>query len=134
MRLYIPKYLEMHDQTARLTIQFIRNYDRFQEEAEAMLTANLGLRTDGEKTTGSGTPDPTAKTAARREHLLAELKIIDDALKTIPEEYRAVIWSWVKDGIPLYQIEAAAYASERTWYEYKRRFITEVARRKGWTP
>lgn len=132
MGFYIPKYLEMHSETARLTIQLIRNYDRFKEKAEALLAKDMGIRTDGQKTTASVKADPTAATAESREKLLEEIRAIDEAINQIPEEYRKVVWAWVKEGRPLYTIDGSQYASERTWYEYKRRFVTAVARRKGW--
>ena len=68
----------------------------------------------------------------QREKILAEIEAIEQGINSIPEEYQLVVWKWVKEGKPLYQIEESIYASDRTWYEYKRRFITEVARRKGW--
>lgn len=128
---YFPKYLDMHTETARLTVQFIRNYDRFVEQADDLLSLGVGIKTDSQPR-GTSTGDPTARTAEQREKLLAEIKIIDDSLSTIPKEYQAVIWEWVKEARPLYSIGASLYASDRTWYEYKRRFITEVAKRKGW--
>jgi len=131
MNEYIPRYLDMHTETARLTIQLIRNYDRFKEQAEDLLALGVGIKTDGQPK-GTSKSDPTARTAAQREKILAEIAAIDAGIQAIPEEYRDTIWKWVKEGIPLYQIEGSLYASDRTWYEYKRRFITEVARQKGW--
>ena len=128
---YIPKYLDMHTETARLTIQFIRNYDRFLEQADDLLALGVGIQMDSQPK-GTTTGDPVARTAAQREKLLAEIAIIDGAIATIPQEYRAVVWKWVKEGIPLYRIDGSQYASDRTWYEHKRRFVTEVAKRKGW--
>ena len=128
---YVPKYLEMHSETARLTIQLIRNYDRFKEQADDLLALGVGIKTDGQPR-GTGTSDPTAQTAVQREKILAEIEAIEQGINSIPEEYQLVVWKWVKEGKPLYQIEESIYASDRTWYEYKRRFITEVARRKGW--
>ena len=128
---YIPKYLAMHSETARLTIQLIRNYDRFREQADDLLALGIGIKTDGQPR-GTGKSDPTAQTASQREKVLEDLDAIETGLRSIPEEYRAVVWQWVKEGRPLYTIEGSAFASDRTWYEYKRRFITEVARRRGW--
>ena len=128
---YIPKYLAMHSETARLTIQLIRNYDRFREQADDLLALGVGIKTDGQPR-GTGKSDPTAQTAAQREKILGELDAIEKGLRSIPEEYRAVVWQWVKEGRPLYTIADSVYASDRTWYEYKRRFITAVAREKGW--
>ena len=128
---YVPKYLDMHTETARLTIQLIRNYDRFKEQADDLLALGVGIKTDGQPR-GTGTSDPTAQTAVQREKILEEIAAIEGGINSIPEEYQLVVWKWVKEGIPLYRIEESIYASDRTWYEYKRRFITEVARRKGW--
>lgn len=128
---YIPRYLNMHTDTARLTIQLIRNYDRFKEQADDLLALNMGIQIDGQPK-GSGVGDPTARTAEQREHLMDEIRAIDGGLQVVPDEYRAIIWEWVKDGRPLYSIDGSQYVSERTLYEYKRRFISEVARLKGW--
>lgn len=128
---YVPKYLDMRTEIARLTIQFIRSYDRFKEQAEDLLALGVGIQVDGQpKSQGPG--DPTAQTAMQRERLMAEIRAIDKGIESVPKEYRAVVWEWVKEGKPLYSIEASLYASDRTWYEYKRRFVSTVAREKGW--
>lgn len=132
MREYVPKYLDMREETARLTIQFIRNYDNFREQAEDLLALGVGIRTETAPPRGGSRSDPTARTASQREKLLDDIKAIEEGLEVVPEEYRRVVWEWIKEARPLYMIEGSAYASPRTWYEYKRRFITAVARRKGW--
>ena len=116
---------------ARLVIDFIRNYDSFIEEAENMLSLNMAIKTDGQPH-GTGYTDPVALTAIHRERITEEVRAIEEGIKVVPEEYRAVVWRWVKDGIPLYKIPGSEYASERTFGEWKKRFVTEVARRKGW--
>lgn len=127
---YYPKYLSMRTVRAKLVIDFIRNYDSFVEEAENMLSLNMGIKTDGQPH-GTGYTDPVAITAEHREKIIEEITAIEEGIKVVPEEYRTVVWRWVKDGIPLYKIPGA-YASDRTFGEYKKRFVTEVARRKGW--
>lgn len=128
---YVPKYLEMRSEIARLTIQLIRSYDQFKEQADDLLALGVGIRSDGQPK-GQAPGDPTAQTAIQRERLLAEIRAIDKGIQAVPEEYREVVWEWVKEGRPLYSIDASLYASYRTWYEYKRRFVTAVAREKGW--
>lgn len=128
---YTPKYLGIPQETANLTIAFIRNYDRFVDEADSLLANGVGISNDGQPK-GANTSDPTAITASRREALLADIKIIEQSIQGIPEEYRAVVWEWVHNGIPLYKIAGSQYASERTWYEHKKRFIVSVAVKKGW--
>lgn len=131
MNEYVPQYLGMNTDTARLAIQFIRNYDRFKEQADDLLALGVGIKTDSQpKPIGKG--DPTAKTAVQRERVLDEVKIIEESLATLPDEYQEVVWRWVKDGIPLYKIEGSEYAADKTWYQQKKKFVTEVARRKGW--
>lgn len=129
---YIPKYLKMNTETARLTIQLIRAYDRLKERADDLLALGVGINMDPQPK-GTSTGDPTASAAVQREKVVADLTAIEDGINTVPEEYRDVIWKWVKDCRPLYTIDGSEFASERTWYEYKRRFVTSVARRKGWT-
>ena len=128
---YTPKYLGMKPERANLVIALIRNYDQFVDEAESLLATGVGIYTDGQPH-GMNTSDPTAITAGQREQILANIKAIDKGIESVPEEYRAVVWKWVKEAIPLYKIDGSEYASERTWYEYKKRFILEVARQKNW--
>lgn len=128
---YIPKYLEMRSEIARLTIQLIRSYDQFKEQADDLLALGVGIQSDGQPK-GQAPGDPTAQTAIQRERLLAEIRAIDKGIQAVPEEYRDVVWAWVKEGRPLYSIDDSIYASDRTWYEYKRRFVTTVAKEKGW--
>lgn len=128
---YIPKYLSMKTVRARLVIDFIRNYDKFVEDAENLLELNMAIKTDGQPR-GTGYGDPVSVTASQREQIVDEIRIIEDAIRTVPEEYRRVIWEWVKDGTPLTRIVGSEYAGTRTWHTYKKRFVTEVARRKGW--
>ena len=128
---YVPKYLEMRTDLARLTIRFIRSYDQFKEAADDLLALGVGIQENGQPR-GQDHGDPTAQTAIQRERLLAEIRAIDKGIESVPEEYRQVVWEWVKEGKPLYTIDGSLYASDRTWYEYKRRFVTTVAREKGW--
>lgn len=128
---YVPKYLDMRTEIARLTIQFIRSYDRFKEQADDLLALGVGIQVDGQPK-GQGPGDPTAQTAMQRERLLSEIRAIDKGIQSVPEEYRQVVWEWVKEAKPLYSIDASLYASDRTWYEYKRRFVSTVAKEKGW--
>ena len=128
---YYPKYLKMQTVRARLVIDFIRNYDAFVEDAENLLELNMAIVTDGQ-THGSDITDPVAVTAEHREKIVEDIKAIERGIRAVPEEYRAVVWRWVKDGIPLYKIEGSEYASDRTWGTYKKIFVTEVAKAKGW--
>lgn len=124
--------LSMRSDLAKDTRRLIRQYDKKREEADDLLALDIGIRIDGQPR-GTDISDPTAKTAESREELLDDIRAIEDGFIVVPEEYRAVIWAWVKDGErPLYSIDGAESASDRTFYEYERRFITAVAINKGW--
>lgn len=127
---YYPQYLNMKRKRAKLVTDFIRNYDDFLEDAENLLELNMAIKTDGQPH-GKGVTDPVAMTASQRERILEDIRAIEGGIAVVPEEYRAVVWAWVKDGIPLYKIPKA-YASERTFGKYRKLFLQEVARRKGW--
>lgn len=130
-----PQYLGMEQAKANQIIAFIRCYDLFVDEAESYLENDMGVKTDAQPGAG-GVFSPAEDSAIRRESLLDNIKIIDDAIATVPEEYRNVVWRWVKDNEKLYSIPGSDYAGERTWYSYKKKFIWEVEMRgrgkKGW--
>lgn len=87
------------------TLWFIRGYDRRRAEAESILYRS-------------------PENAGEREALLAENRIIDNALENIPEEYRAAILSNV-----CYRVPYPLCIADRTTYSrWRVRFITEVAR------
>lgn len=116
---------------AKATIGFIQAYDEWVDQADSLLETGMGITTDGQPK-GANTADPTAITAGRRERLLDDIRIIEKAKEHLPPEYRQGIWEWVKEGKPLYQCKGTQYAGDRTWYEYKRNFVQEVAYKKGW--
>ena len=121
----------MRSEPARLSIQLIRSYDYFKEAADDLLALGVGIQVDGQPK-GTGVGDPTARTAEQRERYLDEVRVVDEALKAVPEEYRDIVLRWVKDGQPLDLIPGSEYADRHTWQNHKRELITEVARIKGW--
>lgn len=127
---YYPKYLDMRTIRSRLVVDFIRNYDTFKEDADNLLLLNMALQTDGQPH-GTGISDPVAETASQREKLVEYITAIEAGIHAVPEEYRAVVWEWVKNGTPLDRIPNA-YAGESTYKRKKKIFIQTVAWRMAW--
>ena len=125
---YYPKKTPLPRDIYNRVLWLVRGYDRMAEEVEAMVTKS---KTD-EPTGGGGTSDPTATAAARRERTRADIKAIDDALKTVPEEYREVVFKSIKDRRPMRSFPAYDYAAQKTWSTWRLRFIYRVAVNKGW--
>ena len=95
-------------------IYLIRDYDRQKMEYSEYLT-NIHR---GKK--------PTEETVLRLEKMGHNVKIIDRALQSIPEEYREGIWNNIvyADPYPDYAI--------RTWSRHKWRFVQSVGVGLGW--
>lgn len=127
---YYPKSERLPRDVYNRVLWLVRGYDRIKEEADSLLTQD-GAKTDGEPRTG-GPGDPTVQAAIRRERLMDDVRAIDNALHLIPEEYREIVFKSIKDMRPMRTFPGYDYAAERTWKRWRRRFLREVARNKGW--
>lgn len=105
------------------TLWRIRDYYRLKETADDMITNSRV--TDGMPRV-SGISDHTSQAAEKRERYLKDITVIEEALKSIPEEYQKGVWNGIMFGEP-YPLDA-----DRTTYgRYKSKFIFKVAMRFG---
>lgn len=104
------------------TLYFIRSYFEMKEEYNSIIEESSTA--SGPK--GSMPGDPTATKAARIEKLHDDIRLIEEALKLVPEDYRKIVWDNV-----VHRSTYKGYASERTIRAWKGRFIRKVAIDKG---
>ncbi len=115
-RYILPRNLYM------ATLYQIRDYYRMKQEAEAALTASPEPP-DGQPR-GTAIGNTVESAAIRREKYVLMVKIVDEALEEIPEEYRRGVWRNIMNGEP-YPDDA----SRNTYGNHKSRFIYEVAKK-----
>ena len=97
----------------------IRDYYRMKQVAEDLLS--IGAINYDSMPKSSGTGDMVS-----REQLVKEIKVIEEALLDLPEEYRSGVWNNILFGSP-YPIDA-----DRTTYgRYKSKFIYRVAEKNN---
>ena len=120
--------LKPTEPAGKLAIAFVRCYDKWQQQAAALLMASHPP--DGmPRSTEPG--NPTARIAELRAGFLADIKAVDDALYTLPAEYRQGIWQRVKDGRRWADCAGYEYADPRTWYNQQCAFLYQVAKNMG---
>lgn len=128
MRDYQPyknnKYL-LPQPLYRQTLAFIRDYNR--KLAEYNIIVEESPPPPDGMPRGSQTGNPTERDGIRRAELHDGIKAIENALASIPEEYRQGVWDNV--------MEYKRYpddADPRTYRRYKQRFIFYVAHNMFW--
>lgn len=104
------------------TLYQIRDYERMKDEAWALLDSSPEPPDGQPKGTVVGNPVEAA--AIRREKYVQIIRIIDEALEEVPEEYRKGVWKNIQRG-ERYPDDA----SRNTYGNYKSRFIYEVAKK-----
>lgn len=123
------KYLE--------TIYFVRQYSdqkKLLEEIEEDMTSLSAINMSGMPTApikvNNANEDNIISKILMKESLEKNIKIIEDALETIPEEYR--------EPILIHTLREATYqhpvfdsAHENTWKKWQQRFIFAVAVKRG---
>lgn len=128
MRDYQPyknnKYL-LPQPLYRQTLAFIRDYNRKCAEYNSIVEESPPPP-DG-MPRGSQTGNPTERDGIRRAELHDGIKAIENALASIPEEYRKGVWDNVMD-YKRYPDDA----DPRTYRRYKQRFIFYVAHNMFW--
>ena len=109
-----------------MTLAFIRDHHRKKEEYKA-LCEKSPPPADG-LPRGSATGNPTEHLGLRRLELSIAISAVEDALQSIPEEYRKGVYA----NIVLYQ-RYPDDAEPRTYRRYKAKFIYKVAKNMFWT-
>lgn len=82
-------------------IWFIRDYENMKREAQDLL--DQSPIHDGQPR-GSGTSDPTAAAAERRERVLRDIKCIEDAFETVPDYFRKPLYENIVHRVPEYKL------------------------------
>lgn len=106
------------------TIWLIRDYQRMKDEAEALL-GDSAKANDG-MPHGSPSPDGVVNKVIQRERYLEKCKAVEEALLSIPQEYR----QGEMDNI-LFHTRYPMNADRSTYGMWKARMIYQVARRLG---
>lgn len=128
MRDYQPyknnKYL-LPQPLYRQTLAFIRDYNRKLAEYNSIVEESPPPP-DG-MPRGSQKGNPTERDGIRRAELHDGIKAIENALASIPEEYRQGVWDNVMD-YKRYPDDSGV----ATYKRYKQRFIYHVAHNMFW--
>ena len=103
------------------TIWQIRDYYRLKEARDDIIYQRGA---DDGMPHGSGTGDPTFQKAEKLARVQDVVKVIEDALEQIPQEYRKGVWDSVQFRSPY-----PADANRTTYSRMKARFVYTVARR-----
>ena len=125
MRTWNPKKSDMPDDVLSAAVGLVKGYERKKAEAADALMASVPL--DG-MPKGTTPGDPVAHAAIVRENNLADVKAVDAALLSLPEEWRGPIWDVITKGRKYDTIAAAR--GTITIYRYT--FLWSVAYYKGW--
>ena len=112
-------------------LTFARGYpDRVQQAEDLIQKAPVN---DGQPR-GTGTSDPVAVSAERRETFLEEIHIVEAALEKIPEKYRDIVLRNVVEGVPAYAFKAKdeSAPSDSTIYDWRITFLSWIVVLAGW--
>lgn len=104
------------------SIWSIRDYDRMKDFVNNVIDCSPNYNDGMPK--NRGISDKVADIAIKRCDIMREIKIIDEALKTIPVDYRNNVWDNIQYSKPY-----PKNADRTTYGRYKSKFIFEVARR-----
>lgn len=124
---YYPKKSGLPRDVYNSVLWLVRGYERKKDELDALIT-----QSKSEEPRGAGRSDPTVQAAIRREKLRDDVQSVEGALMIVPEEYRSIVYENIRDTRPFRTFPAADYAHYQTWKHWRRQFMVEVARRKGW--
>lgn len=107
------------------TIWFIRSYYYLCNEADDVLLESPS-REEGMPPGGNIVPKEVEQKAANREEYLRKIRIIEESLTVVPEEYRKGVWDNIhlKKGYPI-------YADRHTYGRWKAAYIYAVASKMG---
>ena len=128
MKYYHPKSSKLLPYERRLAIDLIKGYDDMVAHLNNMI--QMGIIMDGQP--HSSTPgDPVGMAVIRRAEKSKPIDAINNALLTIPPEYRDIVFRWVRTGKALNKI-GGDYAHRNTYSRYKEQLLYEVAKTMGW--
>lgn len=122
MNRYPRKIKGMPADVYNRTLWTIRGYTRMKEAAEDIIHER---KQQGEKVQTNTPGNPTARIAEEREALLKDIKAVEDALNTIPAEYRKMVMENIADKKAAYNIQGA---HENTIYNYRKKMFIETAK------
>ena len=103
------------------TLWLIRDYDRMKAEYYSLLENGNGPP-DGQPR-GSTTGNPTERTGMKRADLARNLEAIEQALSTVPEEYRRGVWNNI-----VYRARYPMDAGQATYRRWRARFLYRTAK------
>ena len=106
-------------------VWLIRDYDRMRDEYESSLEKSPAPP-DGQPRGGNNV-DSTQEKALTRVNLWTKIEAVDQALNTVPEEYRQGVWNNV-----VYRVRYPDDAAVSTYRRWKGRFIYQVAKNMFW--
>lgn len=131
MRKDAPKAWPYSADLYRRALAFAQGYRDKVEKAEDLIQRAPEI--DGQPR-GTGTSDPVAAAAERREKVVAEIRVIEGALEKIPEEYRRGVLLNTADQEPAYKLRerGVIYASDSTLYAYRIAFLSWIVVLAGW--
>ena len=110
----------------RMTLAFIRDHERKRSEYGSLADASPPPP-DG-LPHGSASGNPTQRIGIRRAELWIAISAVEDALGTVPEEYRKGVWQNI-----VYYRRYPDDADPSTYRRYKQKFIYQVAHNMFWT-
>lgn len=119
-KIYQPKSVKWipHNRYMQI-IYIIRDYDRLKVSINDVIEESPPPP-DG-MPRGNGTGNPTANKAAKLERVHEELRGIERAINTIPEEYRQSVLNNIQ-----HNIRFPDYADYKTWKTWKRLLVQRV--------
>ena len=107
------------------TLWQIRDYYRLKEEAEGILHESAPVSDGTPRGTAIG--DPVHAKAVRREESLRMIKVIEDEINRIPDEYQKGVWDSIQ-----YGSRYPANADRTTYGRWKSFFVYNVAEKLGY--
>ena len=108
-----------------MTLAFIRDHERKRSEYSALAVESPPPPDGLPRGTASG--NPTERSGIRRAELWMAISAVEDALGTIPEEYRKGVWRNI-----VYYRRYPDDADPSTYRRYKQKFIHQVAHNMFW--
>lgn len=104
------------------TIWVIRDYYRLKDICSSLLEESPDPNFNKVKSTNKIIKQ-TENIVIKRDKYLIQINVIDNALRSIPEEYRKGIWNNI-----LYNTPYPIYADRSTYGRWKSKFIYQVAK------
>lgn len=119
MKDYQSKKIDIpHDEYMQV-LWFIRGY--YRREAEASAIIDQSPQPPDGMPKGNMTGDPVASKAIKRDKMIEKNKIVDEAIKAVPEPYRAAVWNNI-----IFRTPYPGFADKSTFSRYRVAFISAV--------